>query len=283
MMIGAELAVVAFGLLASASWGVADFSGGLAARRLSAVHVAAIAYLVGLAVITGAALVSGETPPPPADFARGALAGVVGALGLAAFYHALASSRMGLAAPVSAILVATVPVIVGIAAGGLPGTFQLVGFGLGAIALWLVSYTGGALFTLADLRWPLLAGLGMGSFLAIIAQAESGSIFWTLVAARAASVLTMLIILSRGIGSGWRGNRRVWTAAILAGVLDAAGNIFFMLAEQSGRLDVAAVLSSLYPAMTVLLAWLILKERLTRIHMVGLAAAVAAVACITIG
>lgn len=283
MMIGAELDLVAFGLLASASWGISDFSGGLAARRLSAVNVAAVAYLVGLAVITGAALVSGEMPPPTGDFVRGALAGVVGALGLSAFYHALASGRMGLAAPVSAILVAAVPVIVGIAASGLPGTLQLVGFGLGAVALWLVSYTGAALLTLADLRWPLLAGLGMGSFLAIIAQTESGSVFWTLVAARATSVLTMFIILSRGMGSGWQGSRPVWMAAILAGVLDAAGNVFFMLAEQSGRLDAAAVLSSLYPAMTVLLAWLILKERLTRTHIIGLVMAIAAAACITVG
>jgi len=282
MIFSPELGVVAFGLLASASWGAGDFSGGLATRKQSVISVLLLAHLVGLFLFLGLALLSREVIPAITDLGWGALAGLSGAVGLGALYSALASGRMGLAAPMVGVIAAIIPVIVSMLANGAPSTLQLVGFAIGIASLWLVSYSGGQVPQRKILGLALLSGLGFGMFLVLIDRVQSDAIFWPLAAARAASFIVMfgITIVSR---RGWRpSDNRQWAFISLSGILDAAANAFFVVASHLGRLDIAAVLSSLYPAMTVLLAWLFLKERLTRVQILGLVAALVAIMLISL-
>jgi len=282
MILSPELAVIAFGLLASMSWGTADFNGGLASRRLPAVAVVALAHLLGLLLLIGLAVFTREAVPPPTDFIWGALAGLAGAVGLVSFYQALSYGRMGIAAPLVAVLATSIPLITGVISAGLPPPVQLMGFGIGLVSLVLVSYSDGRLPDQRTLLLALSGGIGFGAFLLLIHRVESQAVFWPLVAARAASSLVLLTIArSMRLESRPRDGRH-WFTVIMAGLLDIVGNIFFMLASRAGRLDIAAVVSSLYPAMTVTLAWLFLKERLTRIQIVGILAALVAIALISL-
>jgi drug/metabolite transporter (DMT)-like permease len=206
----------------------------------------------------------------------------MGAVGLLALYRGLASSRMGLVAPVSAVVAAGVPVLVGAALEGLPGSLQLTGFGLGLAGIWFLSrpQTAGQL-RLGDLALPVVAGLGFGLFFVCIDQASGAGTFWPLVAARAAS-MAFMFLAAQTARQPILLERRLWPLTLLAGALDAGGNAFFVLAAQAGRLDVAGVLASLYPASTVLLAWLVLKERFTPLQGVGVAAALTAIVLIAV-
>jgi len=278
---GSDLTPALFGLASAALWGAADFSGGLASKRANVYGVVIVSQLVGVTLLIGSALALGERVPPVDHLGWGCLAGVFGAAGLLALYRALAAGRMGVAAPVSGILTAAIPVIAGAFVEGWPDALRVIGFALALIAVWLVSQTGNAAFALHDLGLPLLAGLGFGFFLVFIHRASDVSVLWPLVAARGASLGMMLAIaaLSR---QRWHPGREQLAPIVLAGVLDAGGNAFYSLASQVGRLDVAAVLSSLYPASTVWLARIVLKERLTRTQSVGVVSALAAIVLITL-
>jgi drug/metabolite transporter (DMT)-like permease len=278
-MTGSELAPVVFGLASAACWGAGDFSGGLATKRTHVYSVVIASQIVGAALLTGLALAFSEKMPTPGHLLWGGAAGLCGGLGLVALYRALASGRMGVAAPVSAVLTAVVPVIFGFFIQGLPTALQLIGFGLALVAVWLISRTEDAGFNLRDIGLPLAAGFFFGLFLTIINRLSEAAILWPLVAARLGSLTTLLAVTTLT-----RQPRlpeiNLLPLTTLVGVLDAAGNAFFALAGHVGRLDVAAVLSSLYPATTVWLAWLILKERITRLQTVGIAAALAAIVLI---
>jgi drug/metabolite transporter (DMT)-like permease len=266
-------------LASAACWGAGDFSGGLATKRTHVYGVVIASQIVGALLLIGLALAFSEKIPPPGHMLWGGVAGLCGGLGLVALYRALASGRMGVAAPVSAILTAVVPVIFGFLVQGLPTVLQLIGFGLALIAVWLISRTEDAVFNLRDLGLPLMAGFFFGFFLTIINRLSEAAILWPLVAARIGSLITILAVttLTRQPRLPEANHLPLTT---LVGVLDAAGNAFFALAGHVGRLDVAAVLSSLYPATTVWLAWLILKERITRLQTVGIVAALAAIVLI---
>lgn len=264
-------ATVIFGLAASLCWGSGDFSGGLASRRASPSNVVLAAYAIGFFLLIGLALVWREPFPAPADMIWGGVAGIAGVLGLLAFYSALSRGKMGIAAPVSAVLTASLPVIFSALTAGLPTLFQLVGFVLALLALWLISRPQQT--TEAEpaqgIGLALLAGCGFGCFFILISRVSPGATFWPLAAARFTSVLVLLII--RPIrGEPVLAGMKIAPLMILAGLLDAIGNAFFVLAAHSGRLDVAAILSSLYPAATVLLAAIILRERATRIQAIGI-------------
>lgn len=282
MVLSPELTVVFFGLLASVAWGAGDFSGGFATRRQSVISVLLVAHAVGLLLFIALALLTREPFPPAADLLWGALAGLAGAVGLGALYSALAAGRMGLAAPIVGVLAAFIPVMVSIFASGLPGALKILGFAVGILSLWLVSYSGGQLPERRILGLALLAGVGFGLFLVFIDRVESSAVFWPLVAARAASFSAMLVV-TIGKRQSWRpSGSRQWMTITLSGVLDALANAFFVIATQTGRLDVAAVTSSLYPAATILLAWLILKERIARLQLLGIAAALLAIILISL-
>lgn len=264
------------GLAAAASWGAGDFAGGYAARRTPALRVALVVQAVGLVLLVVLALALREPLPPARDLAWGAAAGLSGIGGLLALYGALASGRMGIAAPVTGVVAAILPVAVGLALEGAPHPLRYVGFALALAGIALVSGERGAT-TRRALALALLAGLGFGGFLVFIAQTSGAAFLWPLVAVRVAGgALAAALLLARPRGGG---TAPVWLL-LTAGLLDTGGNVFFLLASRLGRLDVAAVLSSLYPAATVLLARVVLRERLTRVQVAGAIAMLAAIVAI---
>jgi drug/metabolite transporter (DMT)-like permease len=269
----------AFGLASALAWGAGDFCGGLATKRTSVDRVVVGSQVIGVGGLIVLALVTGEPVPTWRTLAWGAGAGLAGGVGLMALYSALANERMGLAAPVSGVLSAALPVVVTAIAQGLPGPLTLAGFALALVAVWLVSRNEDAVFQLRALGLPVLAGLGFGSFIVLIAQAGPGAVFWPLVASRVAS-LSVLTALAFSRGASIWPERPHWPVLAATGLADAGGNAFLVMAAHTGRLDVAAVLSSLYPAVTVLLAWWFLKERLTRGQTAGLIATLVAIAAI---
>ncbi|GAC1406371.1 MAG: DMT family transporter [Ktedonobacteraceae bacterium] len=273
-------ASIIFGLAASLFWGSGDFSGGLASRRETTTSVVLAAYAIGGVLLIGLALIWREPFPSSLDILWGALAGVAGVIGLVAFYSALAIGQMGIIAPLSAILTAGLPVLFSISTEGLPGSLQLGGFVLALLAIVLVSRPQRAQGRPKGIGMALLAGCGFGCFFILISRVAPGATFWPLVVARFTSVICLLVlVLIRH--QKILPKRTVVPLVGLAGVLDAIGNAFFVLAAHAGRLDVAAILSSLYPAATVLLAALLLRERVTRIQTLGILLALIAVPLIS--
>jgi len=274
------LGTVVFGLAASLSWGSGDFSGGLASRKAHVFSVVVAVYIAGLVLLSILALASAEPLPSWRDVLWGASAGLAGTVGLTAFYRALAIGRMGINAPITAVLAAAVPVIFSALYQGLPGPLQLAGFVLALLAVALISRPEKASGRPEGLGLALLAGLGFGGFLILIGQVSAHAIFWPLTAARVTSLLFMLVFV-RLMGQPLLPRKSVFPLIILAGALDVAGNVFFVLATHAGRLDVAAILSSLYPAVTVILAAIVLKERVSRIQTIGILIALLAILLIS--
>ncbi|HEY7355249.1 MAG TPA: DMT family transporter [Ktedonobacterales bacterium] len=274
------LATVAFGLAASLCWGSGDFTGGFASRKANTSSVVLAAYAVGFVLMVVLALLWQEPFPAPVDLLWGGLSGVAGVLGLLAFYTALSSGKMGIAAPVSAVLTAALPVLFSAITSGLPTLLQLLGFALALLAIGLISRPERAAGAQAGIWLAVLAGCGFGCFFILISRVQPSATFWPLAAARLSSVLVLLVVMlirRQPLSPG----RTIAPLVALAGTLDAIGNAFFVLAAHSGRLDVAAVLSSLYPAATVLLAALILRERVSRVQGVGILFALLAIPCIS--
>lgn len=283
MNLSPELTVVVFGLLASASWGSGDFLGGLASRRVAAVNVLALAHITNIILLVFAVWISRESFPPLKDMFWGASAGTVGTIGLAFFYRALADGQMGITAPITGVIATAIPVLVGALQQGLASGIQMAGFALALMSIFLISYSGGSTYEIRSLRYAVAGAVGFGFFFVLLAQVESNAIFWPMIGARIASITTMVTgALLMGTAQIPRDRRVLWMILPI-GLLDMGGNIFFIIAERSGRLDMAAVLSSLYPTMPILLAWLFLKERITRVHGIGILVALTAIALIVSG
>jgi drug/metabolite transporter (DMT)-like permease len=282
LIISPEIAAVFFGLAASASWGAGDFSGGIATKRANVISVITVVHAIGFIFMLILAIVTHETIPPLVDWIWGAIAGLAGVFGLIAFYQALASGRMGVAAPITGVTAALLPVIVGLVSEGLPDTNHLVGFILALISVFLVSYAVGAAWNSSGAGLAILGGIGFGLFLVFAGQIGNTAVFWPLVAARAASTTMMALVSLRRKLPLPTNDPGLRLPVLMAGGLDAFGNVFYVLASQAGRLDVAAVLSSLYPAMTILLAALILKEHIGRIQLIGIVLALVAISLIAI-
>jgi len=274
MALPSGAAVALLGLASAASFGTADFSGGVAARRAHVFGVLTVARCCGLLLMLAMAGMTREPLPSTRAITWACAAGIVGGLALPAFYRALAVGKMGIAAPVTSVLSAALPVIVAALTQGLPRFVQVAGLLLALLALWFISRPEGDLRP-EGLGLAILAGLGFGGFLVFIRQAGTEGVYWPMSAALAASLAlgAAILVVQRGSLPAMA----VLPVVFVAGVLDTLGNVFFVLASQRGRLDVAAVLSSLYPAVTVLLARLVLKERITRIQTAGMAAALIAV------
>jgi len=278
---------ILFGLLSALSWGAGDFTGGLAARKVGAVRAVFYASMVGLIVIVISALVTGEAFPALSVWGFAMTAGALGSLGLIFLYAAMANGTMSIAAPVSALLAAALPVLVGALTEGLPETLTLIGFGFALFAVWMVSQGEGGmkdiLSHLADLKLPLLAGLGFGGYFILMHNAtDEGALLWAMTGSRTASVILISIYMLFTRTSFRIEDRSSYPVIGVNGVLDLTGNAFFILAAQAGRLDVASVLSSLYPGSTVLLAWVFLHERLTRNQWIGILSALVAIVLMTI-
>lgn len=263
-------------LAAAACWGAADFNGGLGTKNANPFGVVVVAHGVGLLCMLVAALAAGEAFPSERALAYGAAAGVAGGLGLAALYRSLAVGKMGINAPVAAVLTAALPVMYSFRSEGWPTWIQFVGFGIALVSIWLIAMPSGEKGRPEGLGSAVLAGIGFSGFLVLSKQAAMESVFWPLVIARAASMATMLLICLTA-RRPWRPAASLLKFIVVAGVLDSVGNALFVLATRHGRLDVAAVLSSLYPASTVLLARLVLKEKINALQTTGMAAALIAV------
>jgi drug/metabolite transporter (DMT)-like permease len=192
---------------------------------------------------------------------------------------------MSVAAPVSAVIAAIIPVVVGAFLDGLPGVWTIAGILLALGAVWLIAHVEGgkenAAVRLNEITLPLIAGVVFGMYFVFMHQASREAIFWPIVASRLASMVGILgyALVTR---QPWSPQRKNWPLIALSGILDASGNAFYVLGGQVGRLDVSAVLGSLYPGSTVLLAGLFLHERLNRLQLVGILVALTAIVLMTV-
>lgn len=265
-----------YSLGAVVAWGASDFTGGYASRKANAFLLTAIAHFCGLLFMTAVALLIHAPFLTLPQVLWSLAAGSFGGVSLPLLYKALASGKMGLAAPVSAVLGAGIPALFSMATEGFPGIGHVFGFVLAGIGVWLISRAedGGA--ATEGIGLATLAGIGFAGFYICIRQAGGGSAIWSSTLARAASfAVTSLIVLA---GSRvQKPSARLVTLVTVAGLLDVTGTMSFIRASQSGRLDEAVVLSSLYPVVTVLLARMLLREHITRWKLAGMLAALAAV------
>jgi drug/metabolite transporter (DMT)-like permease len=240
---------------------------------------------LGLILLFGAEAVFPETPMPWQGWVWCCLSGVIGATGLLILYRAMTESQMSLAAPISGLAAAALPVAAGSLLQGLPRPVTLLGFVLALLAVWLVSQGQGTspqtLTRLAELRLPLISGVAFGMYFILIHQGSGHGLLWPLIAARCGGTicLSLYAIFQREL--------KLPRLALLPWVMlnavgDLGGNTFYILAGQIGRMDVAAVLGSLYPGGTVVLAWLLLREKITRPQFAGILTALAAIALLTL-
>ncbi len=274
---------VALALLGAVAYGVSDFIGGLASRRTTVWPVAILSCtgsFVGAAVL--ALLVPGD--PTATQLWWGALAGVGAGAGTAFLYRGLSGGRMGVVAPVSGVGATVIPVLIGVWAGERPSAVVWLGMVAALPGIWLVSReesdrpTAGG----SGLLDGLLAGLGFGILFAALGQVPDGAGYWPLAAAEATSVVSVVVacVALRGAplphaGEQWWG--------LLSGLLAAVAGVSFLVATHHGLLSVSAVIVSLYPAFTVLLAALVLRERIHRVQATGLALCGVAVVLVAAG
>ncbi len=267
--LGAHFLSVVYGLGAALSFGAGDFAGGIATKKSPVFTVIIFSQITGGLMLLGLAVILNQNFSSVYDLFLGCLAGICGTMGLTCLYKGLSTSKMGLVAPVAAVVSAVFPVIVGICIQGWPTTLQLTGFGLAILAVWLLSGGGAkAPMLLSELKLPVAAGLGFGMFFIIISQVSADSILWPLISARVASII-LFFPIAKIKQKYIIPSKENFLMIILAGGCDAAGNIFFVLASKIGRLDISVIVTSLYPAITVLLAWAILKEKLTKAQWTG--------------
>ena len=278
---------ILFGLGAALGWGAGDFTGGLASRKTGAYRAVFYGEVVGIIFLLIIVKISGESLPNQRVWLLAMLAGALGTVGLILLYHSMTLGLMSIATPVSALLAASLPVLVGIFKEGIPQILTVIGFGFALFAVWMISQgengVTNILAHLSDLKLPLLAGIGFGLYFVFMHEATStGATIWPMVASRSGGMIliTAYMLITR---SPWKvEDSSAWPMIIINGILDISGNLFFILAGQAGRLDVAAVLSSLFPGATVMLAWIFLKERLTRNQWIGIGSALIAIVLMTI-
>ena len=271
---------------AALSYGLSDFVGGLVSRRTSAWAVAVVGGASSV-VFTGLTALFFTGSPRPVDFAWATVAGIGSGVGVGFLYRGFATGRMSVVAPVSAVGAALVPVLFGVVGGERPGGLVWLGIVLAAPAIWLVSSVPP---TPEDDSTPLrdglldgvLAGLGFGLLFACIGQVprESGMVplaFTQLVSVPA------VVLLATALHADWVPRDRAVGWAALTGPLGGSANLLFLLATQRGYLTVSGVLTSLYPASTVVLAALVLREQIHRAQAVGLTLCAVTVTLVAVG
>jgi drug/metabolite transporter (DMT)-like permease len=281
-MMGTELLALLFGLGSAASWGAGDFSGGLATKRSDVFMVVMISQVAGTVPLVIFTLVWGGALPPASHLLLGGIGGLFGMAGLLALYRGLSEGRMGVVAPVTSVAAAVLPMLLGSFWDGLPTMLEMAGILVALVAVWLLSRTEpDQPFSFDGLGLPILAGSAFGLYFVFIDLAAVEMVLWPLVAARLASMGILLTFLAIGPRRRMPPVRQ-FPLLIMAGFLDTAGNVFFALATQIGRLDIAAVLASFYPGTTAFLAWVVLKERLNRTQWMGVSAALTALVLIAL-
>lgn len=290
----------ALALFAAVVWGAADFCGGLATRRATPAAVLVVAHGLSLLVLLLLQFSLHAAPPAHATVVYGLFAGLAGGIGLLALYQGLSMGSMGLVAALSGVLTAALPVAVSFFSESRPTALKLGGFCVAGIAIWLIAYTPGSKVHPLGLGMAALAGFCFGLLLIFLHMGGKGSVLWALTFSRAGSTFCAVTL---GLAMALRGRqarqkklqerpstakvqgKSFWlitlSLAAVAGLLDTSGNLLYTLSSLGGRLDIAAVLSSLYPAGTILLAIWLLRERATRGQTAGMALALLAVAMIS--
>jgi drug/metabolite transporter (DMT)-like permease len=283
MIFSANLLGILFALASACLGGGGDFIGGWATRRSGPLPVLALSSLSGLVFMLVCALAWREALPSPGSIGWAIAAGVVGVLGMAALYRGLSLGNAASVAPTSAVIAAALPVVFTAFVDGWPAATRLAGFGLALLGIWIVSQPAtpaGASLSRHGLLLACSAGLGFGFFFILLGQVAPGQVFMPLVFVRCMALITVLVFMRAG---------RVALPAVRAnldagviGVVDGLGTVLFLLARQFTRLDVAVVLTSLYPAVTMLLASLVQKEAVSPRQWAGALLCLAAIVLITL-
>jgi drug/metabolite transporter (DMT)-like permease len=269
--------------LAALFYGAADFSGGFAARKGPLLPVLVISQAAGALLAVAFLLMSGDALPATSDLAWGAAAGVAGALGLALLYQGIARSLVALVSPMAALVGAAIPVAFGVLSGERPSAAALAGAAICVPAILLLSWERTGAFDRKTVRtsllYGLLAGVGIGGFFIALAHTSRGSGLWPVLAARASSI-TLLLAAAAVSRQRIAVSRASASPTLVAGLTDMAANVLFLLATRAGLLSLAVIVSSLYPAPTVLLARVFFREHIPPARALGLALAIAGIALI---
>jgi drug/metabolite transporter (DMT)-like permease len=292
VQMNAGATTVALSLASAAIWGTSDFVGGIAARRLPSPAVVTLSHSLSLVVLVSLALIHASKWPDMQSVVYGVLAGLACGTGVMVLYKALALGGMGLTAAVSGVLAAVLPVLWAFATEGLPRRPQIAGIVLAAAAIWMIARAPGSPASKQAIVLGAASGASFGFLYIFLKLAGRGGVLWPLACSRMASMTLAAIITWIGVrrlgaeqrdakpALAWPGWAVLGLIAI-AGIFDASGNTFYTVATRLGRLDIAAVLSSLYPASTILLAAVLLKERTTRSQAAGMVLALVAVVLIS--
>jgi len=274
---------VLLSLLAALSYGLSDFLGGMASKRASAWSVALVAALTGGSLMVVVSLVLGGDPGP-ADFWWGAAAGLGNGFGTAFLYRGLSSGRMGVVAPVSGVGAAVIPVVVAVLLGERPELLVWVGIALAFPAIWLVARDPAGLVVASPggVVDGALAGAGFGFLFVALAQVDEAAGLLPLAVNQAVGAL-VIVLVAAALGQSWRPTRATAPGAPIAGSLGALATVCFLLATREGYLSIASVVTSLYPAVTVVLAAGLLREHVHRAQAAGLLLCAVAVTLVAAG
>ena len=277
---------VLLGLLSAFAYGTSDFAGGVASRRLAAGPVTGVAQALGMVTAAVAVILFHGSGPKTAALEWGALSGLGSALGTLSLYQGLSVARMSVVATLSAVLTAVIPVIVGIALGNELRVAAAAGVLIAIPAIAMVSWQSQSAERRVARTGPMygvLAGLGFALLFIALDQAGTGSGAWPLLPGQIVSLLLIAPFAYRGLRGSGRPASSAAALTIGAGVLGGTANLLFLAATGHGELAIVAVLTALYPAITVVLARAFLSERWTRVQAVGLVAAAAAITLVTVG
>lgn len=275
---------VILALGAAITYGTADFLGGISAKRATTWTVVVLSQACGLAVLVVALPVLPAATVVGSDYLWGAAAGTFGGVGLLLFFHALSLGNMSVVAPIAAVVGATVPVTAGIAMGERPAPVAALGIACALPAIALISRE----HVDAPVRTPpgllgaaALSGLGFGAFFVLVDQSGDGAGIHPLIGARGASVLLLGLLGVAAKRIDLVGGR-VLAAILVSGALDMTANVLFLYSAREGLLAIGSVISSMYPASTVVLARVVLGERLEAVQRAGLAMAAVAIALVAL-
>jgi drug/metabolite transporter (DMT)-like permease len=273
---------VILGLAAAVAWGAGDFGGGLASRRVPLYGVVLVSQVTGFVGTFVIAVARDEAFPTGGDLLICAIGGALGAFGITMLYRGLAIGRMGIVAPVTGVLAAVIPVIAGFLIEGVPPPLVIIGIVVAVVAVVLVSRVADETGGRAGLPEALAGGTAIGLFGVAIAYLSEGDVFADLAVIRLVQGL-LVVAAVLVLRAAWRPSRSWLLPLVLIGILDTAGNACYLAAVQTGQLAIASVLSAMYPVATVILAALVLRERVTRDHTIGILLAGAAIAMIGFG
>jgi drug/metabolite transporter (DMT)-like permease len=267
-------------------YGIADYCGGRAARSAPSIAVTVVGQLTSLVVALAAVMLIGTAVPGSDQLLWGATAGLASAFALVAFYHALSAGSMTVVAPITAVLSAVLPVVFGLVQGERPAAIGYLGMATAVAAVALVSGvvgTRGTVTRSSTIGFACVAGLGFALIFVALGQTTTESGVWPLVTARVVSVTLLVgVALAMGMGRRHQRSRGFTSLAVVTGILDMAANVLFLLAVRRGLLSIVVVVAALYPVSTVVLAFVLDRERVSRSQTIGMAMGLGALILVSI-